>query len=475
MAELIEDLVVVIPGVMGSVLARDGKPVWEPSAGALLRALRTFGRSVKRLALPEGIGDEDPGDGVRATGLMPDLHVLPGIWTAQIGYGALVSWLERTFHLVRSADPEGTGLIPNLVLFPYDWRLSNRLNAKRLKAVVEPALERWRSQSGFGEARVSFICHSMGGLVARRYLECEEGAELTRKLITLGTPFRGSVKSLESLVNGIRKGIGPFGLDLSAFARTLPSLHQLLPAYECVETTDGLRAPHETDLPEIPSALARDARGFHDEIAAAVSRRGGASPYVIHPILGIRQPTFATVRIAGRQAVPIRTIKNKDEMGDGTVARFAAHPPEMTGEAAAIMGRAEQHGSLQSNAAVFDQIYTALTGTSVIYKADDDAAADLGLIVDELVCAGEPTAVTVEATSDELLLQAVVEDESGQRVAEEYLLRREPECFGAEIGPLPPGGYRLRVGPAPGANPAKPVTAGLVVWDRAEDLASRPE
>ena len=51
------DLVVVLPGIMGSTLARNNKPVWEPSAGAVLRALSTFGRSIKQLQLPHGIGD----------------------------------------------------------------------------------------------------------------------------------------------------------------------------------------------------------------------------------------------------------------------------------------------------------------------------------------------------------------------------------------------------------------------------------
>ena len=67
MPEVIDELVVVIPGVTGSVLARGDAPVWGPSGGALLRALRSFGRSVTSLELPNGIGDEDPKDGVTAT------------------------------------------------------------------------------------------------------------------------------------------------------------------------------------------------------------------------------------------------------------------------------------------------------------------------------------------------------------------------------------------------------------------------
>ncbi len=79
------DLVVVLPGILGSTLRQDGRLVWAPSAGSALRAIGTFGASVRRLELPAGIGDDHPEDGVDPAGLMPDLHVLPGIWTAVKG------------------------------------------------------------------------------------------------------------------------------------------------------------------------------------------------------------------------------------------------------------------------------------------------------------------------------------------------------------------------------------------------------
>ena len=55
---------------------------------------------------------------------MPDLHVLPGFWTVQLGYERLLSWLESAFGLVRvtAGGPPG-----NFLPVPYDWRLSNRL------------------------------------------------------------------------------------------------------------------------------------------------------------------------------------------------------------------------------------------------------------------------------------------------------------------------------------------------------------
>ena len=52
----VRDFVVVLPGIMGSTLSRDGVLVWAPSAGAALRAVRTFGGSLKQLLKRPGFG-----------------------------------------------------------------------------------------------------------------------------------------------------------------------------------------------------------------------------------------------------------------------------------------------------------------------------------------------------------------------------------------------------------------------------------
>src|SRR5213594_3734367 len=114
----VRDVVIVIPGIMGSELVdADGQTIWSVSAGALANAVRTLGKSLRRLELPAGIGDNSPDDGIRSTALLKSLHVVPGLWSPITGYDGLLGFLRSArFHLVE-ATPRDSGLIANLIPF----------------------------------------------------------------------------------------------------------------------------------------------------------------------------------------------------------------------------------------------------------------------------------------------------------------------------------------------------------------------
>ena len=81
------DIVVLIPGITGSVLERNGKDVWATSAGAVLRGLFSRGDTIQDLRLDDDPPDvDDLGDGVTATKLVGDVHIFPGLWKID-GYG----------------------------------------------------------------------------------------------------------------------------------------------------------------------------------------------------------------------------------------------------------------------------------------------------------------------------------------------------------------------------------------------------
>jgi hypothetical protein len=455
----VRDLIVVLPGITGSTLAdKNGRMVWAPTPGAIVGAIRSFGQSVKTLALPSALGDEHPGDGVTPISLMPDLHVLPGIWSAHIGYGLLLDTLRRRLRLnPYDANAETPG---NLLPVPYDWRLSNRYNGRRLKAIVEPVLERWRRQGPeFEDAKLVFICHSMGGLVARWYVQQEGGAELTRKIVTLGTPHRGAARSLEQLVNGVHKRLGPLSVDLTMFARTLPSMHQLLPEYACIETAGALSKTTELTVPELDVGMVADGMRFYDQLNSAP-----AVGYDLHAVVGFRQSTGTTARVTGSRIELLTTIEGSDEGGDATVPRLSAAPKGLDPDDPTIVTVVDQHGALQSNAFVLDLLEGALTAAHIRRRAAAPIA--VAVAADELVFAGEPIAVTARPLEHHrIALRVDAIDEVGATVATIQLQQRED--FTGALPGLPPGMYRIVFGGVgPVAAQVSPVTRPVLVWDR---------
>lgn len=461
------DLVVVLPGILGSTLSKNGRLVWAPSAGSALRAIATFGGSVKDLRLPYGIGDEDPHDGVVAVDLMPDLHVLPGIWTPVKGYDKLLARLRSLGYREPDADSPG-----NLIRFPYDWRLSCRLNGTRLAAVVENALDRWQAQRGpFAEATVVFVCHSMGGLIARWYVEKCGGAEVTRKLITLGTPYRGAARALEQLVNGADRKLGPFHLDLTGFARSIPSMYQLMPEYACLEGQglegQGLEGPGDlakttaVALPDLDSALVKDAMSFHTDLDRAEAARP-QSLEATHAILGFNQPTATTARLANGRIELLDTYRGEDLFGDSTVPIVAASRPDVLMDSSTLRRVPDKHGNLQRNRAALDEVEGVLTARSIVVRGPGPVA--LRVDAPELALAGEDFTVRIAAAEPTArAVRLSVTDEQGTLVEARVLrsLRRPVE---ATIAGLKPGAYTVDVGGLDEGSPFAPVSSDMLVW-----------
>jgi pimeloyl-ACP methyl ester carboxylesterase len=449
----VRDVVIVVPGIMGSTLvdAAD-RPVWSLTVGSVVTAIRTLGGSLHGLKLPDGIGDEHPGDGVRAVDLMRGLHVIPGLWSPISGYEGLMAFLRSPrFHLVEahSADPDR---MPNLIAFPYDWRLSNRYNARLLARVACAALERWRTQPATHDPKLVLVCHSMGGLVARWFLEQENGAELTRALVTIGTPHRGALKALVTLANDFEPGLGPLRMKLTPFARSLPSLHQLLPTYDCLQIEPGRRSGlADGAVSALNTSMLDDARKFHAALEAAPT-----PAYRFHKIVGIRQPTPTTARLAGARVDAADEIDGQNQGGDGTVPRLAAEPFE--GRGVEVVEVADQHGELQTARAVLDLLDGILTREEVIWQAT--LRETFGVAMAELWLAGSRPELFVPDLSDRRLRVRVF-DEADREVAVPVFVRPDGS---AVLDPLPPGGYRARVeSPLPGG--PSPVTRPFLMWD----------
>ena len=450
------DLLVIIPGIMGSVLTKNGKDVWGLSSEAIIGNLLSLGRNVKQLQLPDGLGDNEPNDGVQATRLMPDLHSLPGLWTID-GYSKLIKGLRSRFTLTDITEQQAG----NLLLFPYDWRLSNIVSANQLAQNASQALERWRTHSHNPDAKLVLICHSMGGLVARWFLEIEGGREITRRLITIGTPYQGSINALDTLVNGFSIDLGPLRVNLTELVRSFPSTYQLLPTYPSIDVGNGLvQKLKDLSVPHLELPRVKEAAHFHQRISDAVQ----AGAYDLTIIKGHVQPTAQSARIKGDHIEPLRMYKDENVGGDGTVPRPSSHPPEWTAGDADSIFASQLHASLQNTDGVLEQLYGVMTGHLGKWMGAEPIGVDIPSIVN--VKNAIPIVAISEGGDETLALQAVVETEAGEQMGEPLLLNNGGHGrYEVEVEGMGPGSYRITVESAVPQHPVDPVTAITLVWN----------
>lgn len=151
--------------------------------------------------------------------------------------------------LVETFEKNGYTKDKDLFPFPYEWRESNVDTALLLKEKVKAieAEAKW--------PRVDIVAHSMGGLVAREYIETDSGVGAVDQLVTLGTPEGGSPSDYLAWDGGSFTGF--FGLLIKEvftqeakengydtvfdYIRNapIPSVRELLPTYSYLRDKDS--------------------------------------------------------------------------------------------------------------------------------------------------------------------------------------------------------------------------------------------
>ncbi|MCW5961705.1 MAG: hypothetical protein KIS76_16195 [Pyrinomonadaceae bacterium] len=148
----------------------------------------------------------------------------------------------------RSQNSDDPNLKPRVFVFAYDWRKSNAQTAQSLREYVECI--RVFHPGG----RVNIVAHSMGGLVARRYVLDNPSNHGIGKLITIGSPFLGAPKAIHALETGnfiapafeatITEQGANFAVAsyLKAALKTFPGPIQLLPSERYFDLNESHRS-----------------------------------------------------------------------------------------------------------------------------------------------------------------------------------------------------------------------------------------
>ncbi|MGW5433470.1 hypothetical protein ACWET9_40865 [Streptomyces sp. NPDC004059] len=121
-------------------------------------------------------------------------------------------------------------------------------------------------------------------------------------------------------------------------ARTMPSVHQLPPTYQCVtDHASGTRLDAvPLPLPDLDSGMVDDAFAFRRELDEAVRRNTEADRLAGRPAAhwvfasgGKGAPTDVALSVIGGAVAYVDRFKDNDRrLGDGTVPCLSAAPPE---------------------------------------------------------------------------------------------------------------------------------------------------
>jgi pimeloyl-ACP methyl ester carboxylesterase len=452
----LEDLVVVVPGILGSNLSRvdtsgTRHEIWGTGPATILGNIVTFGKRIQGLAIKPGAHPDEPGDGIVATGLIRDFQLIPG-FAGIAGYDGLISRLRND-----------NGLSVDQVRgFPYDWRLSCRMNGRRLARFLDEQVGKWRTSRGRSDLRAVLVCHSMGGLVARWCVEREHGHEFVSRIITIGTPYKGAGIALEVLANGVRlpEHIGP---RFDELVRSLPSVGELLPTYACVRDSGGaLKRLDEVDV--LPANLVTAGLGFHRELTTAVQARDPMRTDLLDVFRGGLQPTLTSASLSSAGILTMHessdgTSDGRDDRGDGTVPRDSATPPEWSNPALA-KAVAQRHASMQLAASVQAELNVILTDAPRLMTG----RVQIGMRLPSAVAAGKPFEVTADGPPG-LGLAAVISplDRSSGPIRKQA--KTTDDRYQIRVGPLTAGLYNVTITRSSGkAAPVDEVSDTVLVY-----------
>ncbi|KZE38861.1 hypothetical protein AV656_08140 [Bhargavaea cecembensis] len=331
-------LVVLIPGIMGSELAYKSYKVWP----------RFF---------PTNIGVYD-----KYLPIREDDNIQPA---------GLLSFTYRKAYDYLSEIEE-----VQVESFAYDWRKDNLSTVERLHEQLE------RIHHNYDE--IYLVAHSMGGLLSRILLNVyydEVYMGKIKKLITLGTPWCGSLDAYKTLRYG--KSIPdtfPHSIVLTReqskrLAKQFPSTYQLFP-----DTKYEERLRNEYDLPILNEGnkdVTINEIFNREEIASQFVRMGVTYESLIEDFKEVvNSPAQRTNRIEHHEIIGVGVttlssihINNRNEAsahfksGDGIVPVFSAES-EFANKRYYVKNA--KHGKLVKNSGALEIIEQLIKGTEVI-------------------------------------------------------------------------------------------------------------
>jgi pimeloyl-ACP methyl ester carboxylesterase/uncharacterized protein YegL len=192
--------IIVLPGIMAGRLYMGNDLIWNGKNIYVARSAFYLGIN-NHLSVPACENQNDP--------------------NAHKEYGVDDSY-KNLLQTLCAEFPER-----EIYFFSYDWRRSCRDSAERLAVFIE----------GLNADKADLVCHSMGGLVASQYVAADAAnKDKINAIITLGTPYEGSPKTLKEPFDFPQSILHPW---------EFPGVGELLPTPDYVRTVDFFNRYYE--------------------------------------------------------------------------------------------------------------------------------------------------------------------------------------------------------------------------------------
>jgi triacylglycerol esterase/lipase EstA (alpha/beta hydrolase family) len=310
-------VIVFLPGTLGSEIILGGNKIWPGSLGQFLTGFSDS--DFNKLLDPSAVA----GDIIRSFSIVPQ-------------YSAFVDFLGKC-GFQEAGNP------PTLYPCAYDWRKSNRDAAKTLDAKIQRV-----NRDHGGDAEITLIGHSMGGLVARYYLESGDfdasrtsGFNKVANLYTLATPHLGApIAVIKALGQDKTAFLSGKQIQMLGSNPLFPSLYELFPRRD---------QPVIWDTNSNPLFQAVDLFGAKGQ-AAGLSAKNLQVADAFHKALsgqapqqtryfffsGTQKKTSINLTATADSGGTVRIDKSeRDDSGDGTVpiwsSKFGNYPSEYVG------------------------------------------------------------------------------------------------------------------------------------------------
>lgn len=386
-----EDIIVFLPGILGTELTFENGATWGGGASTIWSGLLDSGSDLVAGLKQKAV----------VKGPIRSLSIVPGLFKVQ-QYGSFEKSLEREF-----SRKLGSGFYS----FGYDWRRDNRDTAKLLKDFITQRLIERREATG-KSGKVVIIAHSMGGLVAAWYLFVLGGGDTLRAFIPIGTPFAGSLNAFRLLHEGTKSvyaksvrftPIVPDWDSADAVMRNMQSLYQLLPTYPCFKAGDELLPLKDVNDFDFLTDYFLDSVDFHTELHSK-TKEASLPEATVKACLGIGRSTLMQVspsEAENRYETHLEGAIRND--GDGTVPFSSALRLDAI-PAQANHFSAFGHGGLQTDPEVQLQISATV---AVSYGAATQFRTGLDLNDLSLISSDE-----FYSTDDDIVLNTVSKNRS---------------------------------------------------------------